>query len=238
MFEALIRRKNGPRGCSVDEFAEESTLFSLSTDVPRPTNRRTEERLVTILPAAKLVTDTANYICRIKNISAGGLMAEVVCPLEVGAQLYIEMNSEQRIPGRIVWRREGSVGVKFDQDIDLRELLANRRPRRGFQPRPPRLEVTCGATVQIGKFYHKVEVHDISLGGMKVALSDWQCAGKSVIVTIESLRPVRGTVRWYKDGHAGIVFDKPLAFEELAEWMGKRLEVASLRTGAWDKKPR
>ena len=236
MFEALIRRKNSRSGCSVDEFAEESTLFSLSTDVPRPTDRRTDDRLVTILPAAKIVTDAANYICRIKNISAGGLMAEVVCPIEVGEQLYIEMNSEQRIPGRIVWRREGSIGIKFDQDIDLRELLANRRPRRGFQPRPPRLEVTCGATVQIDKYYHSVEVHDISLGGMKVALNDWQCAGKKVIVTIESLRPVRGVVRWYKGGHAGIVFDKPLAFEELAEWMGKRLEVASLRTGAWDKK--
>jgi hypothetical protein len=79
-----------------------------------------------------------------------------------------------------------------------------------------------------------VEVQDISLGGMKLALNDWQCTGKDVIVTIESLRPVRGKVRWYRGGHAGIVFDKPLTFEELAEWMGKRLEVASLRTGAWD----
>ncbi len=42
-------------------------------------------------------------------------------------------------------------------------------------------------------------------------------------------------MRWYKSGFAGIVFDKPLGFEELAEWMGKRLEVASLRTGAWDR---
>jgi hypothetical protein len=89
--------------------------------------------------------------------------------------------------------------------------------------------------VRIGKLYHQVEVRDISQGGIKVALNDWQCAGKDVIVTIESLRPVKGRVRWYKGGHAGIVFDKPLGFEELAEWMGKRLEVASLRTGAWDK---
>jgi hypothetical protein len=235
MFQALIRRARGRRGCSIDEFAAESTLFSLSTQVPRPTERRTEDRFQALLPVAKLVSDGSNYICRIKNISAAGLMAEVVCPLSVGARVYVELNSEQRIPGQIVWTREGSIGLKFDQDVDLRELLANRRPRRGFQPRPPRLEVTCGATVQIGKFYHKVEVHDISLGGMKVAISDWQCAGRDVTVTIESLRPVRGRVRWYRDGHAGIVFDHPLSFDELAEWMGKRLEVASLRTGAWDK---
>jgi hypothetical protein len=235
MFEALIRRKSGRGRCTVDEYAEESTLFSLSTEVPRPSERRTEERLQVILPAAKLVTDVGETLCRIKNVSAGGLMAEVAAPLAVGTDLFIEINSEQRIPGRIVWTRNASVGVKFDQDVDLRELLASRRPRHGFRPRPPRLEVTCSATVQIGKLYHQVEVRDISLGGIKVALNDWDCAGKDVTVTIESLRPVRGKVRWYKGGHAGIVFDKPLGFEELSEWMGKRLEVASLRTGAWDK---
>ena len=235
MFEALIRRKTGRGACSADEFAEESTLFTLSTEVPRPTERRTAERVHTILPVAKLVTDDTNLFCRIKNISAGGLMAEVGTAVPVDTKVSIELNSEQRIPGTVVWTRAGSVGVKFDHDVDLRELLANRRPRPGFQPRPPRLEVTCGATVQIGKLYHKVEVRDISLGGMKVALKDWQCTGKPVVVTIESLRPVRGKVRWYKGGFAGIVFDKPLGFDELAEWMGKRLEVASLRTGAWDR---
>lgn len=237
MFQSLIRRKQRRR-CSVDEFAAESTLFSLSTQVPRPTERRTDDRLIAILPAAKLVSENSNYICRIKNISAGGLMAEVVCPLEVGSGVYIEFNSDQRIPGQVVWTREGSLGIKFDQDVDLRELLANRSQRRGLRPRPPRLQVTCGATVQIGKLYHHVEVHDISLGGMKVAINDWQCAGRDVIVTIESLRPVRGRIRWYRDGNAGIVFEKPLSFEELAEWMGKRLEVASLRTGAWDRTSR
>jgi hypothetical protein len=99
---------------------------------------------------ARLVTENSNYPCRIKNISAGGLMAEIAVNQQVDTEVYVEMNSEQRIPGRIVWTREGTVGIKFDQDVDLRELLANRRPRRGFRPRPPRLEVTCGATVQIG----------------------------------------------------------------------------------------
>jgi hypothetical protein len=235
MFEALIRRKSRRDRCTLDEYAEESTLFSLTTDVPRPSERRTDERLMAILPVAKLVTEGFEALCRIKNISAGGLTAEVTASVSVGTELYIEMNHDHRIPGRVVWARTGAVGVKFNQNVDLRELLANRRPRDGFRPRPPRLEVTCGATVQIGKLYHRVEVRDISLGGMKVALTDWDCAGKDVIVTIESFRPVRGRVRWYKDGHAGIVFDRPLGFEELAEWMGKRLEVASLRTGAWDK---
>ena len=52
---------------------------------------------------------------------------------------------------------------------------------------------------------------------------------KKVVVVVESLRPIKGEVRWYSDRRAGIVFDKPLEFDELAEWVGKRLELASLK---------
>ncbi len=51
MFGGLIRRKYGAR-CSDEEFAAESTLFTLSLDVPRPTERRTDERLVAMVLAA------------------------------------------------------------------------------------------------------------------------------------------------------------------------------------------
>ena len=53
--------------------------------------------------------------------------------------------------------------------------------------------------------------------------------GSKVTVVVESLKPIKGEVRWYSERRAGIVFDKPLDFEELAEWVGKRLEVASLK---------
>jgi hypothetical protein len=234
MFGALIRRKYGAR-CNEDEFAAESTLFSLSLDVPRPTDRRTEERLEAILPVAKLITEQGPLLCRIKNLSAGGFAAELPNPLPAETPVEVEFGEEQRIPGVVVWTRKSSIGIRFDAKVDLRQLLSNRRPREGFRPRPPRLEVTCCATVRIGKLYHRVEMRDISLGGLKVAISDWDCVGKPVVVTVESLRPIKGRVRWYKGGQAGIVFDAPLRFEELAEWLGKRLEVASLKTGAWDR---
>ena len=50
-----------------------------------------------------------------------------------------------------------------------------------------------------------------------------------VVVVVESLRPIKGEIRWFSDRRAGIVFHKPLEFEELAEWVGKRLELASLK---------
>ena len=227
MFGSLIRRKPVHLS-SLDDSAFESTTFSLSTSVPRPCTERTEERLLPMLRVAKLTDGSGEQLIRVRNVSAGGLMAETARPVSVGDAVRVELSSQQ-IPGSVVWTREGLVGVKFDHNLDIGELLAGRKPRHGFRSRPPRLEVSCKASIRIGKAYYTVDVHDISLGGMKVEPIEEYCVGKEVIVIVESLRPIRGEIRWFSDRRAGIVFKKPLEFNELADWIGKRLELASLK---------
>jgi hypothetical protein len=227
MFGPLIRRKHG-RPLGAENGAFDSTTFSLSTAVPRPVERRNDDRVMPMLRIAKLTSERGEQLIRVRNVSAGGLMADLGQPVSVGESLKVELSSQQ-IPASVIWVREGSVGLKFDQNVDLGELLAGRKQRHGFRPRPPRMEVSCKASLRVDKIYYTVDVHDISLGGMKVEPIDQYCLGKEVIVVVESLRPIKGEVRWYSDRKAGIVFDEPLSFEELAEWIGKRLELASLK---------
>ena len=229
MFASLIRRKSAGLSDGEAEAAFESTTVSLSTAVPRPAARREDERVSAMLRLGKLVDASGNQqLIRVKNMSAGGIMAIVTRVPAVGEHAEIEVSS-QKIPATVVWTRDDLVGFKFDQNVDLGELLAGRKPRLGFRARPPRLEIACKASVRVGKVYYTVDVHDISLGGMKVEPIEEYCVGKKVVVVIESLRPVKGEVRWYSDRRAGIVFDKPLDFDELSEWCGKRLELASLK---------
>ena len=227
MFESLIRRKF--QAFSNSEEAFESTTVSLSTGVPRPAERRDEERFSAMLRVGKLTDSSGNeQLIKVKNLSAGGVMAILTRAPEVGDHVQVELSSE-RIPASVVWIRENAAGLKFDQNIDLGELLAGRKPRHGFRPRPPRLEIPCKASVRVGKTYYTVDVHDISLGGMKVEPIEEYCVGKNVVVAVESLRPIKGEVRWYSDRRAGIIFERALEFDELAEWVGKRLELASLK---------
>ena len=228
MFGSLIRKK-AETVWNDDNGTFESTTFTLSTAVPRPSERRTDGRLLPTLRVAKLVGANSEQLVRVRNISAGGLMAETTQTApQVGETFTIELSS-QKVPSKVVWIREGMVGLKFDHNLDLGELLAGRKPRHGFRPRPPRLDVSCKASIRVGKVYYTVDVHDISLGGMKVEPIEEYCVGKEVIVVVESLRPIRGQVRWFADRRAGIVFDEELEFEELSEWVGKRLELASLK---------
>jgi hypothetical protein len=229
MFGALIRRKSNLAPAQEPEVALDSTTFSLTTDVPRPTENRADERLLALLPVARLIADEWQDLCRIRNISAGGLMAETTTRHDAGVSVLVELESGQQIAGSVVWTRDTIVGIKFDQNVDLREILANRRPRIGFRPRPARLDIACTATVRMNGLYHKVDVKDISLGGIKVHIQERDCVGKDVLVTVESLRPIKGAIRWHKEGLSGIVFHQPLTFDELAEWLSKRIEVASLR---------
>jgi hypothetical protein len=232
MFASLIRRRPAYLENGSGEEAFESTTFSLSTAVPRPMERRNDDRLpaaTATLRVGKLTTAAGEQqLVRVRNVSAGGLMAFVTRPPAVGERVAIEMSSQQ-ISSTVVWIRDDVVGFKFDHNLDLGELLAGRKPRHGFRARPPRLEVNCKASVKVGKVYYTCDVHDISLAGMKVEPIEEYCVGKSVVVVVESLKPVKGEVRWYSDRKAGIVFDKPLDFDELAEWIGKRLELASLK---------
>lgn len=232
MFASLIRRKPAPDPAEAER-AFDSTTFSLTTAVPRPPEllmdeRRSSERLSPVLRIAKMRNAAGEQLIRIRNVSAGGLMAECGHLPDVGETVHVEFSS-QTITSSVVWVREGLIGLKFDQNLDLGELLAGRKPRHGFRARPPRLEVNCKASVKVGKVYYTVDVHDISLGGLKVEPIEERCLDHKVVVVVESLRPIKGEVRWYSGRMAGIVFDQPLAFEELTEWIGKRLELASLK---------
>ena len=228
MFGSLIRRKpehslgTGRRRPSVRR------PFRSARRCRGPPNRRDGDRILPTLCIVKLTGEGRRAAdARAQRLGRWN-DGEVGRPVTVGDIVEIEFSS-QKIPSTVIWTRNGTAGFKFDANIDLGELLAGRKPRHGFRARPPRLDVQCKANVRVGKTYYNCDVHDISLGGMKIEPIEEYCLGKQVVVVVESLRPIKGEVRWFSDRKAGIVFDKPLTFEELAEWIGKRLELASLK---------
>ena len=138
MFASLIRRKSAGSTQSEVEAAFESTSVSLSTGVPRPVERREDERISAMLRVGKMIDASGDQqLIRLKNMSAGGIMAIVSRPPVIGEQVQIELSS-QKIPSTVVWTREDLIGFKFNGDVDLGELLAGRKPRGGVAgPAPP-----------------------------------------------------------------------------------------------------
>ena len=55
---------------------------------------------------------------RVRNLSSGGLMAEVSDPLALGTEVEVDVRGIGWICGRIAWAAAGRVGVAFDKPID------------------------------------------------------------------------------------------------------------------------
>lgn len=55
---------------------------------------------------------------RVRNLSAGGLMAELPIPVNADAAIEIEVRGLGWVAGRVAWQTEGRIGVAFDKAID------------------------------------------------------------------------------------------------------------------------
>ncbi|WP_083748333.1 PilZ domain-containing protein [Sphingomonas sp. Sph1(2015)] len=55
---------------------------------------------------------------RVRNISEGGLMAELPISVEIGTPVALNLRGVGAVSGRIAWCTQGRVGVAFDRQID------------------------------------------------------------------------------------------------------------------------
>ena len=78
--------------------------------------------------------DVANV--RVRNLSAGGLMAEYAQSVEVGTAICVELRGVGAVHGHVAWVAEGRVGVAFTRPIN--PILA-RKPV-GAAPEPKRTQ--------------------------------------------------------------------------------------------------
>ena len=58
---------------------------------------------------------------RIRNLSAGGLMAEAPMPVARGEKVEVNLRNIGWISGSVAWVSEGRLGIAFDHPIDPAE---------------------------------------------------------------------------------------------------------------------
>lgn len=205
-----------------------SSSASLFADPSRSPDRREAPRAVTIMRVGKLISDDGEELCRIKNISASGIMAEAGSLRAIGEVVSVELKNDQQVTGKVVWTRGATLGIRFSQNVDVGEVLASRTPQKGRNSRAPRMEVPCLARLRVGAKYYVVQVRDISQGGIKIEMTDPYCvAGREAVITVQGLHTLEGMVRWCRDGTAGVAFRQMIPFDELTQWLGSMVAATS-----------
>jgi hypothetical protein len=55
---------------------------------------------------------------RVRNLSAGGLMAEIDRPLAPDTAVTVELRGIGAVTGRVAWFAEGRAGIALDREVD------------------------------------------------------------------------------------------------------------------------
>ncbi|MBK5265240.1 MAG: PilZ domain-containing protein [Alphaproteobacteria bacterium] len=192
-------------------------------------HRQSERQVVTVRWVAKLTAANGQELCLIRNISAGGVMANVYSSHELGEKISLEIRSGQQLDGEIMWMRDGCIGVHFFSDVDIAEMLKTASSdRKGLRVRPPRIEVYGSANIKVGSRTYCVDLCDLSQGGVKVTLPEPIEPGNEVVVSITGLEDRKSLIRWQRNGRAGLSFVRPISFELLVEWLSAQLNADSI----------
>lgn len=80
----------------------------------------------TLLLVADIVASGAASAARftVRNLSAGGMMAQGPHPLEEGARVTVTLRNVGAVTGRVVWVEESRYGIAFDHEIDPQAVRA------------------------------------------------------------------------------------------------------------------
>jgi hypothetical protein len=183
-------------------------------------DRRIGNRTTSIYRPALIETEDFAGFCLIRNISPGGVMGSVYADFAAEQPVRVQFHPEYTITGAIAWSKDKRIGIRFDAEIDVDQVLRDLGSREigGKVNRAPRLPVHCQGEVVIEKQVLPMTLQDISQRGIKASLSSIRL-GDEVVVRLDGLEPRKAIVRWRQDEAAGLNFIMPLGFEQLAEWV-------------------
>jgi hypothetical protein len=124
------------------EFGDLPGLLRFEEPAPPSTPHR-DTRLLTIFRVGKLITDRFEELCLVRNVGVGGVMVHVNSPLIVRQRVQIELRSDRKFWGNILWIKEGTAGIAFDRQMDIEDIL--RRGEITSAVHPDRASISTAA---------------------------------------------------------------------------------------------
>lgn len=181
-------------------------------------DRRSSQRSRTVFRIAPIVANGDQGLAQLRNISDGGVKLRTALPLALGDRTHIILSPSFSLEGHVVWVDGNECGIQFVEPIDSeRALRESHAEAHGPGARAPRLPVIGTATIETELGAYRVELCDVSQGGLKVTHDGFLVPDSKVRVTLPSGARRHGVVRWSKDGHAGIMLTEKFSPNDLGQ---------------------
>lgn len=182
-------------------------------EVPSFEEMRDAPRFSLVMRTAKLIAESGEYICVVRDISATGTKLRLFHDVPPDTYLYLELANGQQYAMERVWVDGDHAGFRFSSPIVVAEFVEETSPH----PRRP-LRLCFNRTALLtgdGKDWRAVMVN-LSQQGACFEAGGEIPVGQLVRVEVPGL-PLRfGHICWRRKFAHGVVFQQSFRLDELA----------------------
>lgn len=177
-------------------------------------DQRSDSRVSLLLRAGKLIAQQGEFLCIVRDVSAGGIKVRVLHDLPTAGQFDLELANGENYPLELVWQAEGYAGFRFlDRPIDLVGVVdePSQFPKRGI-----RLRLELPIAIKVGEELRPAKLCDISQHGAQIEIEPGLAIGQRVSICSDGLADLESRVRWRRRKTCGLVFQRGFRLDELA----------------------
>jgi hypothetical protein len=174
---------------------------------------REAPRFSLVMRTAKLLCETGEYVCVVRDISATGTKLRLFHEVPPDTHLYLELANGRRYAMERVWREGDHAGFRFAAPIAVAEFVEETSP---YPRRPLRLSLQRPSLVTADRRDWRAMLVNISQQGAGIEASGEIPVGQQLRLEVPGM-PLRfGHVCWRSKHAHGLVFQQSFRLDELA----------------------
>lgn len=188
--------------------------------------RRASQRHVSVLLHAGIAHEGRDGLCRVRNLSSGGVMLESNLLLSVDDPVLLQVKSGHRISGRVRWVRGDTAGIAFDDPAAAAYFTGVPQKMASDIVSPigyPLFERHCPVRLESGRGHVKVPLLMVSPAGIIVAQPPSWPGEHLYAIYIEGMAMQKARVgerMMTSDGEVlALLFTQPLHYRLLNDWL-------------------
>lgn len=189
--------------------------FTHSPQQGHVVDMRSGKRASLMIRSAKIICQSGEYPCIVRDVSAGGCKLRFFRALPPESYVLLELGNGETFAMKRVWNRELEAGFQFTAEIEVEAFIEEASP---FPRRPIRLRIQHGLRVWADGRGIEGVFRDIGTGGAGVALASELALRQPVRLALPGIVDCYARVAWRRGANHGLVFEQQLKMDELAGW--------------------
>ncbi len=200
-------------------------------DSRRPPARSFEEmrgaqRFTLLIRTAKLVCESGEFLCIIRDVSETGLRLRLFHDLPRDTRMAVELANGELYFIERVWERDSHAGFRFAAPIDVHAFIAEVSP---YPRRQMRLRLQFSALLTADGQASAATVHDLSTQGGRIECGRFLALGQRIKLQGDHFPAVLAKVCWRSGTDYGLVFEQVFTLDALAVMAAELQQVGSAK---------